>query len=286
MRTLLAVDESDHSYVAARALEHFVPAEELILLHAMNIPQLAYPTRGTQIPQEFLVTLEQAMKEEGIRLLNRVASQLTPNMGPISKQLETGSPADVILRVAKTAKVDLIVVGARGTSQMPDPALGSVSYRVMTHSSCPTLVVKSSMNQLQHVLLPVENEQDAEAATKFFAKNPFRDPIKLTILRVIPFSQPTWPAGAMIPESFRDEVIAGAEQFTNDVALKLSSLGHKTKIVTVMGAPSIAILEETSAANPDLILIGSQSHGVSRFLLGSVCHRVGHQPPCPILLFR
>ncbi|NKB82080.1 MAG: hypothetical protein GKS05_09380 [Nitrospirales bacterium] len=287
MRILLAVDESNHSSVAAHALEHFAPPKELIMLHVIDTPQFACPTTGPKIPQELATTLEQSMKGKGELLLERVISTLPSHTGPVTRKLESGSPTEVILATAERIKADLIVMGARGIGQIPDPALGSVSYRVMTHACCPTLVVKSSMNQLQHVLLPIENQQDADAVIAFFVKKPFRNSVKVTLLRVIPFSEPIWPVGAMVPESFREEVIAGAEKLTNDVALQLSALGHKAKIVTVMGAPSISILEETSAINPDLIVIGSQQRrGVSRFLLGSVCHRVAHQAPCSVLLLR
>ncbi len=43
MRILLAVDGSDASYEAVRALQHLSPAEELVVLYALNIPRLAYP---------------------------------------------------------------------------------------------------------------------------------------------------------------------------------------------------------------------------------------------------
>ena len=43
MRTLLAVDGSDQSYEAARALAHFSPAARLIVLPAVDAP--SRPTR-------------------------------------------------------------------------------------------------------------------------------------------------------------------------------------------------------------------------------------------------
>ena len=287
MRILLAIDASQHSHVAAHALKHLTPPEELAMLHVVTIPEFVHPTTGQAMPEGLTTLIETAMRGEGEQVLEQIGSTLASNGGPVVRKLEIGSPAEVILATAEEEKPDLIVMGARGVGQIPDPALGSVSHRVMTHACCPTLVVKSQMDRLQHVLLPIENQEDADAAIAFFSKKPFRSPIKVTLIRVIPFSGPSWPAGAMVPESFREEMVAGAEQFTNDVAAQLSALGgYDAKITTVMGAPSIAILEETSAANPDLIIIKAQHRGVSRFLLGSICHRVTHQAPCSVLVLR
>ncbi len=43
MRILLAVDGSDNSYEALRILTHLARAEQLILLHALDVPQPTYP---------------------------------------------------------------------------------------------------------------------------------------------------------------------------------------------------------------------------------------------------
>jgi hypothetical protein len=42
MRILLAIDGSEHSHDAARALQHLAPAEELLVLHVVDVPSQAY----------------------------------------------------------------------------------------------------------------------------------------------------------------------------------------------------------------------------------------------------
>jgi len=56
--------------------------------------------------------------------------------------LEYGSPADVIIKVAKKANVDLIVVGSRGLSSVRRYLLGSVSDDVSMHARNSVLIVK------------------------------------------------------------------------------------------------------------------------------------------------
>ena len=53
-----------------------------------------------------------------------------------------GRPADEIVRYANKNGVDLIVIGSRGLNALQEFAIGSVSHKVIKHSTCPTLVVK------------------------------------------------------------------------------------------------------------------------------------------------
>jgi nucleotide-binding universal stress UspA family protein len=57
-------------------------------------------------------------------------------------QIQTGRPADVIVREAQEDGSDLVVVGARGLGAMERLLLGSVSESVLRHAHCPVLVVR------------------------------------------------------------------------------------------------------------------------------------------------
>jgi len=58
------------------------------------------------------------------------------------KKLEYGSPAEVIIKVAKKADVDIIVVGSRGLSSVRRFLLGSVSDDISMHARSSVLIVK------------------------------------------------------------------------------------------------------------------------------------------------
>jgi len=60
----------------------------------------------------------------------------------IDKMLELGSPAEVIIKVAKKANVDVIVVGSRGLSSVGRYLLGSVSDDISMHARSSVLIVK------------------------------------------------------------------------------------------------------------------------------------------------
>ncbi len=288
MRILVAVDGSNESLYAARAIEHLSHANQVTVLHALNVPRVAYPLGGEPtIMEDLSRTIEQSMREDGERLLERVSSLLLTDTGPLTKRIEKGSPAEVILSVAEKDKADLIVLGSRGLGPVKELLLGSVSHRVVTHALCPTLVVNRPVRSLRHVLLAVQGPEDAAAMTAFLARRPFRNPVELTVLTALPFDRPLFPAGFTKVDEAIERFVAGARSFVEKVVSDLGSLQISARERILVGAPAVAILEEATAAKPDLILMGSHGRrGITRFVLGSVSHAVLHRSPCPVLIVR
>jgi nucleotide-binding universal stress UspA family protein len=58
------------------------------------------------------------------------------------KKLEYGSPAEVIIKIAKKADVDIIVMGSRGLSSVRRFLLGSVSDDISMHARSSVLIVR------------------------------------------------------------------------------------------------------------------------------------------------
>lgn len=287
LKVLVAVDGSDQSWLIAQSLHAFSPLDQVFLLYAIHVPRLAYPATGMSIGQEFSERAEQALRAEGTRILDEVSSRLPPDVGTIHRRIEPGLPGETILSLADKEEVDCIVVGSRGLGMIREHALGSVSHRVLTHATRSTLVVKSRVNRMKEVLLPIEHPEDAERALAFLAQKPFRGEMRTTILHVIPFAQPVLPVGALMPEELRKDLTTGAEKFTQEVAARLSSLGYLTSTMVTPGAPSLVINEQGHAVNADLILMGAhKGRGVSRFFLGSVSHAVVHHSSCSVFLLK
>jgi nucleotide-binding universal stress UspA family protein len=279
MHVLLAVDGSDYSYEAARALAHFKRADRLTVLHAMDVPVVP------EVAREIYQTVERGMREEGESLLNRMASLLPLTVGPVTKRLEIGKPADLILAAAGE-HVDLIVMGARGVSTVHELLLGSVSHQVITHAPCPVLVVPASMRAPRQALLAIEGPDDAEMAVRFLDRKPFKEPCEIRVLTVVPYAHPAWPVRAVIPESYQSDLRAQASAFVQGVAAQLAASGYRASTEVILGVTATEILQEAARLNVELVLIGSRRKGVSRLVLGSVSHAVLHKATCPVLVFR
>lgn len=58
--------------------------------------------------------------------------------------IESGEPADTILRVARERHADLIVLGVRSLEDMARQHLGNVAYPVVAGAECPVLTVRTA----------------------------------------------------------------------------------------------------------------------------------------------
>jgi nucleotide-binding universal stress UspA family protein len=288
MNTLLAVDGSDNAYEAVHALKYLARAEQLTLLHALNVPRPAYPMMLPEVAEEIYKTLEQSMREDGERLLNRVQSLLPMHAGPSTKYLRLGSPAEVIVSMAEEQKADLIVMGARGLGPVKERLLGSVSHRILTLAHCATLIINGPVKAMKQILLPLQGPFDAEAAIHFLQLKPFHDAVELTLLTVLPSTEPPWPgdAAAAAASTAATEILEEQAAYIKSVAERLRAIGYQAHGVAVVGTPATVILQEATTLRSDLILMGTRGRqGMTRFVLGSVSHAVLHKTPCPVLAF-
>jgi len=285
MKTLLAVDGSDNSYEAVHVLKYLARAEQLTLLHALNVPRPAHPMMLPEMAEEIYRTLEQSMREDGERLLNRVQSLLPLHAGPSTKHLRMGSPAEMIVSMAEEQKVDLIVMGARGLGPVKERLLGSVSHRILTLAHCATLIVNGPVKAMKQILLPLQSSFDAEAAIRFLQLKPFHEAIEMTLLTVLPSTEPPWPGDAAAAAA-ATELLEEQAGYLEGVAERLRAIGYQAHGVVVVGTPSTMILQEAATLRSDLILMGTSGRqGITRFVLGSVSHAVLHKTPCPVLAF-
>ena len=285
MNTLLAVDGSDHSYEAVHALKHLAQAKQLTLLHVLDVSKSAHPMMATRGDMEEYKALEQSLREDSERLLDRVQSLLPTHAGPSTKHLRIGSPAEVIVSMAEQQKADLIVMGARGVSPIKEWLLGSVSHRIITMAHCAALIVHGPVKAMKQILLPIHDQSDGEAAMRFLQLKPFHDAVEFTLLTVSSSIEPPLPAGS-VAAAAAAEILEKQTAYIEGLAERLRTMGYQARGVAVVGTPATVILREANTLRSDLILMGTRGRqGLTRLVLGSVSHEVLHKMPCPVLVF-
>ena len=285
MRTLLAVDGSDNANEAVRLLQ-YVSTDHLVVLHAMDVPRPAYPMMIPEVSAELYHDVERSMRADAERLLHRTVSLLPFHTGPVKKVIRVGSPAEVILTTVEEEKIDLIVMGARGLGPIKERMFGSVSHRILTGAPCAKLIVSRPPKTMQKILLPLRSSSDTKDAIRFLELHPFRQPVELSLLSVLPPVHPNWGLGALAAESLQARERENAQLFLESTAKQLTRMGYSVQTEVLIGTPTEAILEQAQGRRADLILMGSRGrHGVLRLVLGSVSHAVLHSAPCPVLVF-
>jgi nucleotide-binding universal stress UspA family protein len=285
MKTLLAIDGSENANEALRLLQ-YLSMDGLTILHALNVPKPAYPMMIPEVAQELYQEVERGMRTDGERLLDRAVSLLPFHTGPVRKVLQVGSPAEVILTVAEEEKTDLIVMGARGLGPVKERLFGSVAHRILSSAPCPKLIVSGPVKSLRQVLLPLRSSSDTEDAIRFLERHPFRQPIELTLLSVLPSFTPPSGMAALAAQPLQARERENAQLFLESTAHRLQRLDYTVRSQVVTGPPVESILDQAKAQRTDLILMGSRGRqGLRRLVLGSVSHAVLHHAPGPVLVF-
>lgn len=82
------------------------------------------------------------LEAEGREIISRAEAYAKSEGADYQCKLLQGVPGDEIVRAAQSEKVDLIVMGSRGLSEVRAFLLGSISDKVSHHAKCPTLIVK------------------------------------------------------------------------------------------------------------------------------------------------
>jgi nucleotide-binding universal stress UspA family protein len=198
---------------------------------------------------------------------------------------EVQHPAAFILDSAAAVKADLIVMGTHDHSRVTELFAGSVSHRVLLHATVPTLIVKGKARPVTRILMAVEGIEDATRLHKWLTMHPFKNPVAVTVLSVVPSLAMVEPHLMVGFESWSEENTRYAEQAVRDMAKALAGPHFTVSTDVRHGDPATVVCEE--GKNYDLIVIGSHGRkGFERFLLGSVSHGIVHRAGCSVLVIR
>jgi nucleotide-binding universal stress UspA family protein len=130
-KLLVAVDGSKHAdkalEYAAQLAQHF--RADLALVHIEEDKLIRIG--GPQVV-DCLGTVGECILDEAAKKINFASKKI----------LEYGSPAEVLIKIAKKADVDIIIMGSRGLSSVRRFLLGSVSDDISIHSRNSVLIVK------------------------------------------------------------------------------------------------------------------------------------------------
>ncbi len=136
-KILVPVDESEHSMKAVAYAMEFVKKFDasLLLLHChKEFPAI--------LGEPFFDQATEKILEQGNEVLEPYRKILKEN-GIAFRELLLEEPAGK--KIAETAgieKIDLIIMGSKGKTDLGGLLLGSVTHRVLHHAPCPVLVVR------------------------------------------------------------------------------------------------------------------------------------------------
>lgn len=297
MRILCAVDGSEHSQWGIQALEALAgrEPEHVVLLHIIDQPTLRTAKNKNPVAAKRAVA---AMEKAGTIVLRDAARSARLALGQAATGLRTkfqtilahGLAVHTIARTARRLKVDLILMGSRGLSDIPGFLLGSVSRQVASTAPCPLLVIKQPLTKLLHVALAVDDSRPSRAAARFLRSRVLPESATVTILTSVE-SPVTDFAARYLSESQLSELKRPAtERATMLVnALRDEFIKDGFPVVTQVQMDHVidTIVKYVAANHDQLLVIGSRDLTKSeRLYLGSVSESLLRHAPCSVLIVR
>ena len=141
-RILVAVDGSPFSDRALKCAVDLAKkyTARLIIVHV--ILRRFYAVTPSEAGVLATTVFVKEMEAEGKEIISKAESYAKTEGADYECRLLQGVPAEEIIKTSRSEKVDLIVIGSRGLSEVRAFLLGSVSDKVSHHANCPTLIVK------------------------------------------------------------------------------------------------------------------------------------------------
>ena len=134
-KILVAVDGSKYSDKAFEYASSIIQnhKQQLLLVHIIeNVDNIGY-SNFNQLKQDSQLILQKyktKAESNGLKSSLRIIED------------QGNSPAEKILDIAETEKVDAIIVGTKGQKPSQQFLLGSTSYKVAHYSKCTVIIVK------------------------------------------------------------------------------------------------------------------------------------------------
>ena len=285
MRIVAGVDWSDEAFAAVEQIGLLYRPDDVVLVHGVDLGMFQSPLVAGAVNLQGYDELRQALIYAGGQAVERCRTLLAADIPSIRTMCEVHHPAAFILDSAATVKADLIAIGTHDHSRVTEVLAGSISHRILLHATVPTLIVKGKARPVASVLMAVEGLEDATRLRTWLTSHPFRNPVAVTILSVVPSLHMVDPQVIVGLEGWSEERKRHAEQVVNETAQALASPHFRVSTMVRTGNPVTTVCEVGTSY--DLVVVGSHGRkGLGRFLLGSVSHGIVHRTDRSVLVVR
>ena len=211
-------------------------------------------------------------------------------------RISDGPPTAAIVRAAKRARADVIVMGWRGHGAVRRLLAGSVSRGVVREAPCSVLVVKRAVRNIRTLVIGIDGSGQSEHAVDFASR--LQPPEGGRILLVTAAPLISNPSPALLPSSIRATAASGVASINRkrvaEARDRLQRLakgpragGWKVDTAVTNDAPLRALLAAVNRSRADLLIVGATGASrLRRLLLGGVAQGALDRSPVPVLIVR
>ncbi len=297
LKVLWATDGSDESRVALPLLRRLVlpVTKDLTVLSVAPHSFIS----GARPDPMFLTRITPAAKRRALMEAEDVARQAATDLDPppgieVGAMSRWGNAIEEVLRVTRTMRRDLVVIGAKGHSNLELILLGSVSQGVVQHSRTPVLIARPGPDDLDRVLIGYDGSPQAKRAVQFLDKLNLDKSVVIQLVYVVePFHAPQGSSAR-----FRRQAIDElkhldeqqqdfAEKALATMTQQLKADGRKVESGVLKGPAGPTLDNAAVKAGADLILLGVRKPSPeSKYLLGGTAEKLVRSSRSSVMIIK
>lgn len=269
-RVVVGMDFSESAASAARWTARYLAPGEVVLAHAVDLPQPPAFLRRVLPSGEEVAALAIA---EADRRLHEFAGSVE---GQFVCESRTGTAPQVIADIAKGREADLIVVGEHGSGRRGRSLLGTTAERVLACAPVPVLIAREMPHAAPAaVLTPLDGSPTDGRVLGWGRLLHERYGTRVVACHAVDVMEVyrrvrTISAAARMRE-MESQFRTNAESWIRERLQEARLPADDENVEVRLGDPRHAIPSMAERAQADLIIMGGRGAGaVSRFVLGSV----------------
>lgn len=295
LNVLWATDGSGQSLSALPLLRHMVlpvtgKLTVLVVAPRSTIsgarPDPVLLTRASgQTKRHALIEAREAAEHE--------ATMLDPDI-PVEAISRWGHPIEEILRTATKVRAGLIVMAAKGHSDLRLMFLGSVTQGVAHHTTRPILVARPGAQDVDKVVVGYHGTSSAKRALAFLGRLALPTAAEIVVVTAIePFALPEGTPPAYRAQALRESHAINlqrhkaAEDALTQLARAISTTGRKVTTEVLAGNAAEVLDEAARRHSANLLVLGSRRpKPESRFIFGTTAEQLMRHSHTSVLLVR
>lgn len=267
-----------------------------------NLSRMGSGAQNAPMSQSELVLSEDwralvgGLRREARDRLDAAAEETRSRGIETTVDLMEGEAAEQIIAAGNRAGESLIAMSTHGRSGIGRWMLGSVTDKVVKHTSTPVLIIRAQREEppddvaLSKVVLPLDGSELAERAIPHAVAFANAFGAGITILRS---SSPTaygfGYADYYAAQTYTDissEVLSDVRDYVTSAVGRIQGMGvASVEERTPEGNPGAAIIDEVGDDRTKLVVMTTHGRtGVGRWVLGSVTDRVIQHSAGPVMV--
>lgn len=241
-----------------------------------------------------LTTLRHDAEARAKEVVTQGRRALELHVGSVITRVHEGSPAAVIVEMAKACRADLVAVGSRGLGALRGFPLESVSRHVVRNASCSVLLAKCPPDGDRRVLLALDGSAHAGAALRWLTDLDLSQEAWIHVVAVAEPPRISSTTERVGRQGTEEAVLGGrlgaggrAEQVVIEAQRRLAARGVRVTATVRRGRAAAEILAVVREFGPQLLVLGAKGqHSPQESVLGGVASRLIGHAPCSALVVR